>query len=201
MKRNNPTPTTVDNAKKTIAVRRNMPHMSANAFTQMVSYAKENDISQISLSRKRFDDYRGITLPDTPYGPMLVKKTIFCQPPHAHRELALVNPMAYMHTAFKAVGGFNALLTNALRSQPSTPARPWRLVLYSDEVVPGNQLAPLNAQKFWVIYFAFLEYGVHLHSDLAWCPLVCEPTINLQHVHAGFSQVFAAAVHTFFGSL
>ena len=201
MKRKNITPATAQNAKTTLAARRNLPHMSASAFTEMVNYAKNHDISQLSSSRKRFADFKAITLSDTPYGPIIVKKRLFCQPPHAHRDLVLVNPMAYMHTAFKAGGGFSTMLTNAMRSTPSTPDRPWRLVLYSDEVVPGNQLSAVNSRKFWVIYFGFLEFGLHLHSDEAWCPLVCEPSIALRNVHAGFSQVFAAAVHLFFGSL
>ena len=109
---------TAQNAETPFAVRKDMPHMPASAFTEVANYAKNHDMSQLGARRKRFAEYKDTTLPDTPCGPVIVRKAIFCQPPHAHRDLVFVSQVAYVHTAFNAGGGSNTMLANAMRSLP-----------------------------------------------------------------------------------
>ena len=54
------------------------------------------------------------------------------------------------------------MFSAALRSSPSTIESPWGLILYADEVIPGNQLSIRHSRKVWVMYFSFIEFGVHL---------------------------------------
>jgi len=71
-------------------------------------------------------------------------------------------------------------------------------VLYADEVVPGNQLAIVNARKKWVSYFSFLELKEHLGSEVAWHPILAEPSVQLKDVKSGISQVSAAMIKMLF---
>ena len=113
----------------------------------------------------------------------------------------MVNPFAYLWSVYSKPGGFHDMLSKALVQKPSTPDAPWRLVLYSDEVVPGNPVATSNKRKIWLIYFAFLEMDKHLVNEIAWCPLVAEQAHFLKGVDSGISQVFAKVIHVFFGAL
>ena len=83
---------------------------------------------------------------------------------------------------------------------PSSPSKPWRLALYADEVVPGNQLAIVNARKIWVSYFSFLELEEHLSNEVAWNPIFAEPSLGLKSVSSGISQVMAATIKLFVGA-
>ncbi len=187
-------------AKKTMSIRRTLPHMSGSACTSLVKYAKTHDISDVSSSGKQLREHKMLSLEDTPYGPLLLTLPLYSKPPYANRELVVVNPMSYLYSAYRSGGGFCRMLNETLRDNPSSLESPWRLALYSYEVVPGNQLQTLNARKVWVIYFSFLEFNLHLRNEVSWCPLVAEPPHDLKTTQSGISQVFAAVFELCFGS-
>ena len=65
--------------------------------------------------------------------------------------------------------GFARVIANRLRAKPSNYDKPLRFMLYSDEVVPGNQLSFHNLGKCWVVYWSFIEFGVAtLVGEDAW---------------------------------
>ena len=57
------------------------------------------------------------------------------------------------------------MVASTLASHPSSPASKWSLVLYCDEVSPGNQLAYKHERKAWAIYWSFAEFGSHLCQE------------------------------------
>jgi hypothetical protein len=67
---------------------------------------------------------------------------------------------------------FAKTLQNKLRETPSTFMQPWNVVLYCDEITPGNVLRPDNARKVHAFYFSFRELGkeVLCHAE-AWLPV------------------------------
>ena len=195
-----PTAAAKAKALKTMSLRRSMPHVTQEAFVSLVKFCKDNDISETSSSRRSLQNDKRISLADTPYGPLLVTVPLFATPPHANRDMVVANPMAMLYTAFKAGGGFRQMFMKTLAANPCSPDAPWRIAIYSDEVVPGNQLGLLNARKVWVMYWSFLEYGLHLSNECAWFPLIAEPSIGLKTIQSGISQAFAAVLKLFFGS-
>jgi hypothetical protein len=48
----------------------------------------------------------------------------------------------------------------ALRTHPNTCETPWSMILYFDEVTPGNVLRPDNKRKIMAVYMSFKELGV-----------------------------------------
>ena len=51
-----------------------------------------------------------------------------------------------------------------------------------------------------MVYWAFLEFGIHLNDEDDWAPMMAEPAHNInKDVSAGMSQVFAALLKLFFG--
>ena len=174
--------------------------MSGSAFTAAIRYCQEHDVSDLVSKQQQLTEAKRCSFDETPYGPLLTTVTLFSAPPHANREMVIVNPMAYLYSAFKAGGGFTELMKDRLRQHPNSIDTPWRLALYADEIVPGNPLAVVNARKVWAMYFAFLEFHPVLHYEDAWCPLITEPAVAVKTVTSGISQVFAAAIKVFFGS-
>ena len=74
-------------------------------------------------------------------------------------DILVVNPLAVLCLAFEQGGGFTDLMVQRMRyTQPSMDS-PWHLIVYADEVIPGNQLKADNLRKLWVIYFSWKELG------------------------------------------
>ena len=54
---------------------------------------------------------------------------------------------------------FAELVASLHRRNPSLPMRAYNLVLYLDEITPGNVIRPDNKLKAWGIYFSIREFG------------------------------------------
>ena len=86
-----------------------------------------------------------------------------------------------------------------LSQNPPTPEKPWNIVLYTDEVTPGNPLATLNKRRFQAIYWSFLEFGINaLSHEEAWFCVCTEFSTLVNKMAAGMSQVVAAILKLFF---
>ena len=128
-------------AQKVMLVKRTLPHCSQAAFASMVRLAKNTDLTSFPSTHKAYRKLKADSLADTPFGPMVVSLPLIAKPPYANQELKAINPLAYLYTAHSTAGGFFDLMQSQVKSRPSPVEKQWRLVLYSDEVVPGNQLA------------------------------------------------------------
>lgn len=67
-------------------------------------------------------------------------------------------------------------------------------VLYHDEVVAGNALAPVKVKKVTAVYLSFQEFWPCYHNEGAWLPLMCVQHIQCDAIQAGLSAVMRCAV-------
>ena len=110
-----------------------------------------------------------------------------------------INPFALLHKA-TALDGFAALMNRRLVEVPPSPEAPWRIVLYTDEVTPGNQLLMDNLRKMWVADWSFLELGpAALADENAWFCIVATRSCDVTKLAAGISQVVGHLIKVFFG--
>ncbi len=174
--------------------------MSASAFSTFSRYAQTHDMSDVSSSRWGLQQCRDAAFPDTPYGPVIVSLTVHGVVPAPNRELCVANPIALVHVACKGGGAFKGLIDATMMPNPCTLPKPWSLVVYGDEVVPGNVLNQRNFRKIWAVYWSLLEFGLHLSDETAWFPCVAEASQGLKKVNGGISQVMAAVLKLCFGS-
>ena len=135
-------------AQRSVNTRMSLPHMSQSAFVAVMKFAQHNNVDDMPSSRAAYSLAMESCFEDTPYGPLIVTVPLISKPPNANREMVVVNPFAYLHVAFKKPGGFFDMFSEKLKACPSTHDAPWRLVLYADEVVPGNQMSVNNTRKF-----------------------------------------------------
>ena len=144
--------------RNALELRRSVPHVSARALSAIIQYCQDHDPSEMSVGRQALRDARNAHLEATPYGPMLKVLELKGAAGHADQYCTVTNPMSFLYAAFKAGGGFTQLLLATLATNPSTHDRHWKLILYGDEVVPGNQLQPENTRKVWALYYSFVEF-------------------------------------------
>ena len=148
-------------------------------------------ISRSSVKRKR-QQAVDVT---TPYGKLLQqwefdltnggKARIYYSPPAA----------AVYHSSKSS--GMNRLLSEKLLKRPCNLGSEWEIVVYLDEVAPGNQLKSDNRRKLWCLYYSFLQFDDHLTKELAWFVLATVRAELVQQLKGGVSELVRRALWTF----
>ena len=98
------------------------------------------------------------------------------------------------------VDAFADFFAKKLTEHPNAQASPWRICLYSDEIIPGNALKPRNDRKLVAFYWTFSEMDAAVgHEDL-WCHIVAVRSSVVRSMRSGWSQLFKHACSAFFSS-
>lgn len=84
---------------------------------------------------------------------------------------------------------FRGMLKQTWEKRPCTPQDPYNLILYGDEVVPGNVLRLENKRKVMCWYISVREFGPRiLKHESAWIPLVVLRTGVCKDLPGGISS-------------
>ena len=96
----------------------------------------------------------------TPYGPL--HQSVHMP---GGATLEIQHPFAMLYYACAHSTGFSSLVARAHAASPSTWQQPWKLILYADEIQPGNQLSYNNKRKLWGLYWSCLDWGSAALAD------------------------------------
>ena len=106
-----------------------------------------------------------------------------------------------MFVAFLAGGAFYNLMLDTSIKNPPTEETPRSLIMYTDEVTPGNALAMDHSRKVHVMYFSFLEFGPNvLAREDAWFLLFNKRSRYMKDVDSGLTQIVGLVMKVLFGS-
>ena len=84
-------------------------------------------------------------------------------------KISFANPFALLHSAMATSAHLQKFFVDRLVDHPSTPYVPWSLILYSDEITPGNVLATHNKRTLQCMYFSVAELGpAALSHEACW---------------------------------
>ena len=184
-----------------LRLRHRMPHMSGRALRAVINEfrreplpADAEGLGYNSLRQTR--DYFAKT--STPYGTL---HKIVNIPTSAGGTLTveIADPLAMLHYSAKHSIALSSLLDRSVQRTPPSPARPWRCMMYADEITPGNPLLSDNLRKTWAVYYSFLEFGLGaLCDEEAWfTPIVIRST-TVQKLQAGMASVFCSLLRAMF---
>jgi len=178
--------------------RRHLPHVTAAALAAILIAVRKDGLPDLN-DRGALREARDLqSNANTPYGPIIQSLKLIADD-GGSKQMLYAHPFALLWTAVKDSAGFSKFFKEQLLKKPPSVDEPWRLILYSDEVTPGNPLSTANRRKFHAIYWSFLEFGMHaLCHEEAWFCSVTEHSTVLSTVSAGLSQAFAAILKTFF---
>lgn len=168
--------------------RRKLPYISQTGLSKVIAVIREEGLPELGDRRDDIREARDTVLTEvTPYGPIAQQRTLVTKTGGTY-ELDVAHPLAHLWTVAKQGGGFALYLLSCLKQNPPTADRPWRLIVYTDEIVPGNPLGSNNKRKSWVFYFSFLDLGIHAlsHED-AWFLVAATRSDNVKAVSAGLS--------------
>ena len=186
--------------RKLDAFRRSMPHCTASSLAAILAAVKEHGVPEGCIDRNSFRQARNQLSEDpTPFGQILQYVSLHPKEGDELVRIAVAHPLALLWKSANECGHFKQYLRKRLREVPSSFERPWKLVIYSDEVTPGNPLATNNKRKFQAIYWSFMELGITaLSREEAWFCVCTEYSNKVASASAGLSQLFGAIVKLFF---
>ena len=174
--------------------RRSKPHCSASALGEILTNIKANGLPELTdrISMRKARDLT--TSSPGPYGPIM--QSITCVDLKGDpKNIPVASPFATISAALEESASFRKFLERRLRKCPSTPEKPWNIILYSDEVTPSNVIATVNNRKFQAVYWSFLEFGVNaLSHEETWFPLMTEFSTTINSLSGGLSQAFGSAI-------
>ena len=175
--------------------------VSQRALAAVLEELNNNGSIPTEHSRSTIKRARVLKLPkETPYGPMMNTIDLTLEKPRATVKLWYINPMGFLSYASSNCQAFSTLLAQKLREHPNSVATPWRIILYSDEVVPGNPLKSDHQQKIQAIYWSFMEFDRELLScEHLWFVLTCARSVTVQRMYGGMSTLFRTLLCDFFG--
>ena len=178
--------------------RRDKPHCSASALSQILVEIKRHGLPELTGRGAMREARDRVAQHETAYGP-IVKSLQVADKDGVVLQLPYACPFASLTYALDESVSLQRLFKRQLSLQPSSPEAPWNIVLYTDEVTPGNPLATLNQRRFHAFYWSFAELGADaLSHEESWFVVLVEFSTLVNTVLGGLSAVFAAVVKSFF---
>ena len=153
-KRRRTEPTVQSKLAKVVCVR----NVSLSAVRQVLNLVSDEQVSRRQLQASHHQRYeevkRTMTLPASEGS--------------GNVTINMSDPIKLLTLLLRENQHLRRWFEAAWRASPSSPTRPWRLLVGWDEFVPGNKLAIQNTRKTMVLSFSFLELGHYLGRDAAW---------------------------------
>ena len=113
---------------------------------------------------------------------------------------AAASPPKLLALLLRRCAAYRSMFEEKLQLYPSTPESLWGLIVYLDELTPGNIIRPDNARKTTVVYMSFLQLGLQLRREETWFPVACVRHCVLDRTDGGASTAMRALLReTFFG--
>ena len=134
-------------------LRDKLPFISQSALVAVLKVAADEGlpaaVSRSTIARSRDE----ITTAATPYGNIHHTITI------GDQNFEVQNPFAMLYHVAKSSPYVSSVVAAATSVRQPTLPSPYHLILYADEITPGNQLAYKGDRKFWAFYWTIAEFG------------------------------------------
>ena len=182
--------------------RTRVPYCSQSALSALLRIAEAEDLPGAASRQEIAAARDSVAAIDTPYG-MLHQQISAWTTSGGELKLEVQAPFPCLWQACRVSAQFSALIQRCRAAKPSTIAAPWKLLLYCDEVIPGNQLAYNAGRKFWAWYWSLLELGsAALADEVTWQTLAnrnnriyVNVSINVNHYGCDVARVCYQRLH------
>ena len=175
-----------------------LPAHSQEALESILKEAKKSGIPELVSSNAQKEarlqllaECHGSAL-----GPLILESTLELED-GTKTPFHYTNFLVYIMALYHRDTSFTQLVQNCHTASPSTMDRPWGLILYCDEIVPGNVLGRAE-RKCWCIYASIDAFQQHLANESAWLTLAVERSSFVSTLNGGVSQMVAAILTSIF---
>ena len=118
--------------------------------------------------------------------------------PDASATLAVARVQELLPHIMIHCPGFRDVFLAALARHPNDYEHPWRMVVYMDEITPGNPLHLESHKKVTAIYSSFVELEGALRYEEAWMVNGCVRTTAASNILGGLSAIIKELMRAMF---
>ena len=172
-------------------------HLSTAAKSKLLKDVRElgmpEAISETTERRQR----KSQTHADTEFGPVICWRTLPAAEDGAEDiKLPFQHPFAMLSRAIAISAEFMHLFFRVVTAAMGS----LRIILYGDEVTPGQALAKANSRKTFAMYWSFADFGYPLLSnEKLWFCLGTIHTNTIKKIKGHTSALYREALKLFFG--
>ena len=171
--------------------------MSQAAFSAMCKEAHAGNLPGNASRADVRNAAEAVSMEATPFGPIIQTIQVIGTRGQIV-EIEIQHPFAAIYAAARRKH-YSALLVRTHAREPSSPAHPWGLCIYSDEVCPGNRLSADPSRLIQSIYYSFLNFGAAaLSKEDFWMVACTLRSAIVRLIEAGMSQLIATILLVFF---
>ena len=185
--------------QKIDSLRRSCPYVSQAALEALLKKVKEEGVPEVSHSKAMKEATRHYLSSMDAYGKLLMQVQVVTVDGNT-KPIWIANALSLLAGAYRQGGAWAAMLQRVHGQRPSSYTTPWRLLLYADEVVPGNSLAHRQERKTHAIYASFAEFHSLLSCEDAWFIVAMLRSPEVADIQASIGQVFAKILESIFCS-
>ena len=175
-----------------------LPHVSQSALASLLAIAQREKLPEVKY-RQEVRDARDLTVKITTlYGPLHQKIPVLTKS-GTYVDVEIAHPFAMLQHVCKVSELFANCLVRTVAKVPNNLRDPWNLLVYTDEVTLGNQLAYRNARKFHTVAFSVVEFGPDiLCHEQAWFTWTIVESTIVNEFQGGLAALFNAVLKSFF---
>jgi hypothetical protein len=178
-------------------------YASTKAIAHLMHVARTQGIPEHTSARSQGRARKALCNTSTVYGPIVqtIQVPVASPQPPAppYVTIAYQHPLAMLDVSARECEPFAAILKDAIQQHGEpTPANPWNLIWYFDEI-GINPLAPDDSRKTFGNYWSLLEFGPRLLcTDSAWFVAAAVRTKLVKLIAGGASHLSKVLLRTFF---
>ena len=172
----------------------NRSFVSQSGLVAVLKAVKEHGvpdaISRRTVKRRRID-----ALPSqTPVGPLWTTIKLNCEE-NETMDVPVVNPYPLLYLMLERNDAFRQFFEEASAGQ--SVDNPLRVILYCDEILPGDQLKVTNMRKMVGWYWSVANFQSRLGCEQLWFHCCILRSAHVKKVLGQYSQIFKAVVNLF----
>ena len=174
---------------------KSVPYMSKSSLEQVLKFVKEEGVPELHSRKNMQEANQALTKQKTSSGPLLIDFDLVTLDGQT-MPVQCTNLCTFLQFLYKQGGPWYQLLSKTM----AQCQQKLHLVVYADEVTPGNVLAPITARKVWAIYASIKEFHTHLQNADAWVTLCIVRSSTIANVDGHLSQLLKAILCHWFNT-
>lgn len=173
---------------------------SKNGIASILKDVKEaGELPESFDRRTQYRARKQVCSTATPYG-QLVDTTEVTFANGSSGTMSFQHPLAWFAYQCERSPHYADIVRRALAKKPCTPASPWSLIVYQDEVNPSDGLSKNHSRKSVVWYWSFAEFGMHaLAHEEMWGTVCLMRSTTAGKLESKVSQLACKVLQLFFG--
>ena len=172
--------------------RHKVPFASKSALEGFLKTVKDEGLPELITTKNMREASNALFDQCSQSGPLVFKQALTTIE-GGQCSILFTNLPSWIQGAYSMGGGFHHLLSKTMEKHSKL-----HLLVYADEVTPGNVLAPVTSRKTWALYVSIKEFQTHLQSTEAWITICVVRSSIVNTLDGNLSQLLKILLHHWF---